>query len=236
MLEQLYGGDGDLGDRVSTQDGTEYGTYWATKTFEKHVNSRTELNNNFCFNLFFCIVISICCCFRGCCNRMDWIRRGKVKYHQFQLALERLSKEQDIQYIIEMNRISRLLHKINFLTRQRRAVQYTHKFVITAQDVKRATAKKDKNQDSNVKKPETNSTKVLEGFDPINNEMDRLMLFEVTGMRLRNNEFQDDSSSDSENNTASEELLPIDYAFMERFSDEEDDSGQQANLTPSINP
>ena len=62
------------------------------------------------------------------------------------------------------------------------------------------------------------------------------MLFEVTGMRLRSNEFQDDSSSDSDKDEPSEKLLPIDYAFMERFSDdEEDDTGQQANLNIALN-
>ena len=55
------------------------------------------------------------------------------------------------------------------------------------------------------------------------------MLFEVTGMNLRSNEFQDDNSSDSEDDEDSEELLPIDYALMPRFSEELDDTGQQAN-------
>ena len=77
---------------------------------------------------------------------------------------------------------------------------------------------------------------MLEGFDPIENEIDRRLLFEVTGMRLRNNEFHGESSSDSQKDEDSEELLPIDYAFMERFDDEEDDTGQQENLTTTLNP
>ena len=55
MLDQLYGDDSDLGQRVSTRDDTEYGTYWASKTFEKRVKSRIEIRNNYCFNLFFWI-------------------------------------------------------------------------------------------------------------------------------------------------------------------------------------
>ena len=62
------------------------------------------------------------------------------------------------------------------------------------------------------------------------------MLFEVTGMRLRSNEFRDNSSSDSEIDIASEEPSSIDYAFMERFSDDEDDIGQQANFSYVLNP
>ena len=49
------------------------------------------------------------------------------------------------------------------------------------------------------------------------------MLYEVTGMRLFRREFfGESSSSDSENDEAPEELQPIEYAFMERFDEEED--------------
>ena len=63
---------------------------------------------------------------------------------------------------------------------------------------------------------------MLKNFDPVHIEHDRRMLYEVTGMRLYNNEFLDESSSNSEGEDPAEELLPIDYAFMERFSDEDD--------------
>jgi len=131
-----------------------------------------------------------------------------------------------------MNRISRLLHKMNFLARQRRAVKYSHKYVISkrAATEKRNKASFSDDDDSNA------AAKVLDGFDPINNEVDRRMLFEVTGMRLRNSEFQDDSSSDSAANDDDDEVLLIDYAFMERFDDIEDDTGQNSNLTYTLNP
>ena len=50
--------------------------------------------------------------------------------------------------------------------------------------------------------------KVLNGFDPGQNEHDRRMLFEVTGMRLFRDEFQDEDSSDLEGDEGYEELLP----------------------------
>ena len=55
-------------------------------------------------------------------------------------------------------------------------------------------------------------------------------------MRLRRDEFRDQSSSNSENDEFSEEILPIDYAFMERFNDEEDETGQQAEFSYALNP
>ena len=36
-----------------------------------------------------------------------------------------------------MNRISRLLHKMNFLTRQRLAVKYSNKYIISDKDTER---------------------------------------------------------------------------------------------------
>ena len=77
---------------------------------------------------------------------------------------------------------------------------------------------------------------MLEGFDPVNNVVDRRLLFEVTGMRLHSDEFQDGESSESDQG---DELLPIDYAFMERFDnqeDDDDDTGQKENLTTTLNP
>ena len=72
------------------------------------------------------------------------LRRGLARYKKFQLAVNRLNKEQDIQYLIEMNRVTRLLHKINFLSRQSCAINYSHKYVITAKDIKQAEAERNK--------------------------------------------------------------------------------------------
>ena len=93
MLKSLYGDDGNLGDRVSKQNDTEYDIYWASKTFEQRVKNRLELSINYLSNIFFYVKTSLCCCFRSCCNRVDWIRKGSLKYRKFHLALERLSKE-----------------------------------------------------------------------------------------------------------------------------------------------
>ena len=57
------------------------------------------------------------------------------------------------------------------------------------------------------------------------------MLYEVTGMRLRPDEFQDEDSSDS---CEDEELLPSDFVFMERFY--EDFESKDTLVQYSINP
>ena len=68
----------------------------------------------------------------------------------------------------------------------------------------------------------------MEGFDPKNNAQDRRMLFEVTGMRLFRDEFQQEDSSDSDEEFNFEELLPSDYAMMDRFNDDDDDGPDNA--------
>ena len=77
---------------------------------------------------------------------------------------------------------------------------------------------------------------MLYGFDPVNIMEDRRILYEVTGMRLRSGEFRDDSSSDSELDEASEELLLIDYAFMDRYASEVDTTGQRGINSYTLNP
>ena len=115
---------------------------------------------------------------KKCYLRSNTIRRGIDKYHKFEVALERLSREQDIQYLIEKNRVSSLLHKMAFLSRQRLAIKYSRKYTINSGG---ASHRKVLVQDD--------ANKVLNGFDPVYDEQDRRMLFEVTGLRLNKEEF-----------------------------------------------
>ena len=206
MLSSLYGDDGGTDDHGSSQDGKKQGDeQQAAKTFEKRVKNRIDFSNSFCFYQFFRLIKSVCCCFKDRCNRVEWIRKGSLKHRKFQLALERLSKERDIQYIIEMNRISRLLHRLKFLSRQRRAIKYSDRYVISVKDTRHLDTERPDPQDQKDK-DDQDKAKVLEGFDPQNNYHDRLMLYEVIGVRLRTNEFQDLSSSETENDDSSQAL------------------------------
>ena len=61
-----------------------------------------------------------------------------------------------------MNRVSRLLQKRYFNTRQLLAINFTHKFMISDKDVRRAAA-------NDGQEPPGNDqfvSKVLDGFDP----------------------------------------------------------------------
>ena len=108
-------------------------------------------------------------------------------------------------------------------------MKFAHKYVISAKDVRRAVEKEAK-----PKETDDAVTKVLSGFDLQNNQQDRRMLFEVTGMRIFRDEFVDADSSDSEGDEEQEELLPSDFAMMDRFIDEDEDD--PAAQTYALNP
>ena len=61
---------------------------------------------------------------------------------------------------------------------------------------------------------------MFEGFDPVNDPIDRRMLYEVTGIRLYKDEFNDHDSSSSANSDderdqgSKQQLLDIEYEMM----------------------
>ena len=98
-----------------------------------------------------------------------------------------------------MNRVTRLLHKTRFLSRQSRAIAFGHKYVITAEDLDLPMPQE---PTSKVRMTETEAVylidSLLDGFDPEKNEMDRRIYYEITGMKLAEGEFRDFETSDEE--------------------------------------
>ena len=220
MLKRLYGHSEET-DRVRVSSDIQYESYYAVDTFEDHLKERKEFKMNFFSNILFLVIGKFCCCLHTCCNRRISIRRGSNKYKKFMQAIQRLSKEQDIQHMIEMNRISRLLHKMNFLQRQRHAVSYSHKFVVTDQDIWKLQARTQKVSKEKFNDSETRIKAILKGFDPVNDKQDRCILYEITGMRLQVDEFRDGESSDSHSEEGSDDdVNEIDYAFMQKGKSE----------------
>ena len=54
-------------------------------------------------------------------------------------------KEYDLYYMIKMNRMNKILHKANFLTRQKQMISYSGRYIVTEQDI--AAEKQEKNED-----------------------------------------------------------------------------------------
>ena len=121
-------------------------------------------------------------------------------HEKFQIAQQRLHEEHDIQYLIEMNRVTRLLLKARFSSRQRPVISFSHKYVITAEDLylrERSEPKKSKSRRTEEESKELINI-FLDGFDTVENEMDRRIYYETTGIELIEGEFSDLETSDEE--------------------------------------
>ena len=82
-----------------------------------------------------------------------------------------------------MNRVTRLLHKARFLSRHRYLLAYSHKYVITADDLTRAPQAAPTIENSEVKTAEM-IDELLRDFDAERNETDRRIYFEVMGRQI----------------------------------------------------
>ena len=128
MVYTLYG-EAET-ERALDMDRNQRASY-AKARFKERMHARREFTATYVSYLFQSLLIAFWCCFRHCCGRSTFCSRRVKKYRKFKLALSRLEYEHDIQHMIEMNRVSRLLHKATFSARQRQAVNYSRKFVIT---------------------------------------------------------------------------------------------------------
>ena len=134
-----------------------------------------------------------CCdCFRRCCTRSSLFKSRLVKYKRFGIALQRLSEENDIQRNLSHNRISYIANKSKFKSTQRLTVNYSRKFIISDLDM-RATR-----DEAAVIKIDSKEW-VIEEFDPEENETDRRLLYQITGLRFNEDDFIDSASEISEN-------------------------------------
>lgn len=61
-------------------------------------------------------------------------------------------KEYDLYYMIKMNRMNKILHKANFLTRQKQMISYSGRYIVTEQDI---AAEKQEKKNEDVEQSET---------------------------------------------------------------------------------
>ena len=86
-----------------------------------------------------------------------------------------------------MNRVTQLLHRMNFLGRQSKVVDHSHKYVITDRDVRKSNrVSSSRGPESRREEKSVSIEQMLEGFEPLgdapSNALDRRLLFEVTGL------------------------------------------------------
>ena len=143
--------------------------------------------------------------------------------------------------MIEMNRVSQLLHKARFVPRQRRSIAFFRRYVISTRDIaKQENVEKQVDQDPRATTILTDQLyldDLMSGFDPQNDYFDRRVFFEVTGKSLMADEFEDDNSS-NEDERDQELNDPQHWVFssMEGSYDGKDDAQDQLlPVTQTIN-
>ena len=94
--------------------------------------------------------------------------------------------------MIEMNRVTCLLHKIHFRPRQRRILAYLRKYVITNQDIAKFSQV---DAVESVMALDSLADFMLDGFDAEADQIDRRIYYEMTG-ELLGNDFDDLDTSD----------------------------------------
>ena len=133
--------------------------------------------------------------------------------------------------MIEMNRVSKLLHRARFLLRQRRTLRFFRRYVISAEDIKNAKVakeKKVKNEQERQVAQTVQMSSLLSGFDPENDAFDRRIFFEVTGKSIIPDEFiQDNSSGGGSAEWEDEQLDPFDWLMTKQEGDDDDDESQE---------
>ena len=97
---------------------------------------------------------------------------------------------------MEMNRVTRMVQNCSFTARQRRAINYSQRYVITAADL--ARGENAPVHQMSVEEKAYLLNDLADGFDPENEQADRRIFYEVTGINLFEGAEADTSDSEQE--------------------------------------
>ena len=129
------------------------------------------------------------------------------RYRKFELARQRVSQETDITRLIKLNRVTKVLLKMNFNSQQRRAINFSKKYVIASNHQKKRDSEDEKKKTAKVQQ-------LVERWNLEGEENDRRIYYEVTGERLRLEDFLD-----KESDTSGFEDVPDDAESSDLASD-----------------
>ena len=139
MTNTLYSqADSDLRDRASFVSPAVITDEQAKEAIAQQVRCQRDFSGNYFSYTFQTMILPLLCGLSSCLKRSNRCKRRINNYKKLQLVQERLMHEHDIQEIIAMNRVTKLIHKAWFLKRQRRAINFGHKFTISDLDIENA--------------------------------------------------------------------------------------------------
>ena len=86
------------------------------------------------------------------------------------------------------NRMTRLLHKVEFKPRQRKAAQYLRRYVLTEKDVPNLDANKGSPERALISVIDARVEKIKEGFEPLHNRWDARLFFDICNIKVETSE------------------------------------------------
>ena len=117
-----------------------------------------------------------------------WFSKRESQYKKLEVALEKLSQEQDIMNVIKQNRLGRLLIKMHFSALDRHTASHASEYVINDQDLLLAAKERDLKAEADCKK--TKMGEMLNTWadgvelEPELTPVEQRLFYEVTGERF----------------------------------------------------
>ena len=94
--------------------------------------------------------------------------------------------------------MTRLLHKVEFKPRQRKAAQYLRRYVLTEKDVPNIDANKSSLERASLSVVDARVDKIWKGFEPLNNRWDARLFFDICKIKAETNELSIEKSDSSD--------------------------------------
>lgn len=164
------------------------GTKYHENAMQEKISRRAEISMQFSTFVYIKLVLSLCCCLMSWRRRQGWHERKIRALKKFEVACQHLVAETDMVSLLSLQRISKFLQKVSLNRRQRLSVDFFQRYTIKESDL--STPKK------NPRGMGVN--RIVSECDAENNEVDQRILYEITGIKLQNDAFADDSSFEAD--------------------------------------
>mmetsp|Transcript_34493 Transcript_34493/g.45371 ORF Transcript_34493/g.45371 Transcript_34493/m.45371 type:complete len:203 (+) Transcript_34493:1269-1877(+) len=165
----------------------------------------SEFSQSYLSQLTVQFLSSFCCCF---VRRLDssaregsWYRRNMQRLRRLKGARERLNQELDVLHLVREIRLVDMLKRVVLSRRQRASVPFFRRYTIKGGGTEgedAAVEPEARAQTRRTLSPEELLGWLASDCDPVGDPIDRRIFFEITGLRLEDDDFRGETSSEGE--------------------------------------